>query len=237
MPTPHNTAQKGEIAKTVLLPGDPLRAKFLAENFLENPVQFNSVRNMLGYTGAYQGKPVSVMGTGMGCPSIAIYAYELIHFYGVENLIRIGSCGSLQENLKVGDILIAMGASSNSNFADQFHLPGTFAPLASFSLLEKAVSSARRHAFPFAVGNVLSSDIFYYDSPEDWKAWLKMGVMACEMESYALYCLAARAGVNALGIFTVSDSMVVSEEMSPQERETGLQSMMQVALDVAGEIS
>ena len=232
MSTPHNAANKGDIAKTILLPGDPLRAKFIAENFLEDVVQFNTVRNMFGFTGTYQGKKISVMGTGMGCASIGIYSYELIHMYGVENLIRIGSCGGMQESVKLGDIVMAIGASTDTNYAHQYHLPGTFSAAATYDLLYKAVEEAKKYQFPYVVGNVLSSDIFYNET-EEWSDWAKMGVLAAEMESYALYCNAARAGVNALGIFTVSDSMVSKEEMSAEERQTGFTNMMKVALGVA----
>lgn len=232
MSTPHNAANKGDIAKTVLLPGDPLRAKFIAENFLEDVVQFNSVRNMFGFTGTYQGKKVSVMGTGMGCASIGIYTYELIHMYGAENLIRIGSCGGMQESLKLGDIVMAIGASTDTNYAHQYHLPGTFSAAATYDLLYKAVEEAKKYQFPYVVGNVLSSDIFYNET-EEWRDWAKMGVLAAEMESYALYCNAARAGVRALGIFTVSDSIVNKEELSAEERQTGFTNMMKVALGVA----
>ena len=210
MGTPHNTAQDGAIAETILLPGDPLRAKFIADNFLEDAIQFNEVRNMLGYTGTYQGKRVSVMGTGMGCPSIGIYTYELIHFYGVKKLIRIGSCGAIQKDLQLGDIVMAIAASTDSNFAHQYRLPGTFSAAASYELLHKAVESAERNGYRYTVGNV-----------------------AAEMESFALYCNAARAGVQALGIFTVSDSIVNGEEMSPQARQTSFTNMMKVALETA----
>lgn len=232
MGTAHNTAKMGDIAETVLLPGDPLRAKFIAETFLENPVQFNSIRNMFGFTGTYNGKRVSVMGTGMGCASIGIYSYELIHFYGVKNLIRIGSCGAMVESLKLGDIVMALGASTDTNYAHQYQLPGSYSATASFELLAKAQKSAEKNNFPYVVGNVLSSDIFYNETPE-WKQWAKMGVLAAEMESYALYCNAARAGVNALSIFTVSDSIVNEEEMSAEDRQTCFTNMMKVALEVA----
>ncbi len=234
MATPHNTAPDGAIAESILLPGDPLRAKFIAENFLTDPVQFNEVRGMLGFTGTYEGKRVSVMGTGMGCPSIGIYTYELIHFYGVKKLIRIGSCGALHPDLKLGDIVMALAASTDSNFAYQYHLPGTFSAGADFDLLERAVASARRNDFRFKVGNVVSSDVFYADEPSG-KVWAKMGILAVEMESFALYCNAARAGVQALGIFSVSDSLVSGEEMSPMERQTSFTNMMKVALEVATE--
>lgn len=232
MSTPHNSAQPGDIAQTVLLPGDPLRAKFIADHFLEDVVQFNAVRNMFGFTGTYHGKKVSVMGTGMGCASIGIYSYELIHFYGVKNLIRVGSCGAMQENIKLGDIVMAIGANTDTNYAHQYHLPGTFSATASYDLLVKAQQSAERNQFPYVVGNIVSSDIFYGETPE-WKEWAKMGTLAAEMESFALYCNAARAGVKALGIFTVSDSMVSGEEMSAEARQNSFTNMMKVALETA----
>ncbi|MDI9242569.1 purine-nucleoside phosphorylase [Fusibacillus kribbianus] len=232
MATPHNQAGTNEIAESILLPGDPLRAQFIAEHFLEDVKQFNSVRNMLGFTGTYGGKRISVMGTGMGCPSIGIYTYELIHFYGVKNLIRVGSCGSIQESLKVGELVMAMGASTDGNFAHQYRLPGTYSATASYELLECAVRSAREHGYSCQVGNILSSDLFYTETPE-WKEWAKMGILSIEMESYALYCNANRAGVRALGIFTVSDSIVTGEGLSAAERQTGFTNMMQVALETA----
>ncbi len=235
MSTPHNTAKMGDIAETVLLPGDPLRAKFIAENFLTDVVQFNSVRNMFGFTGTYEGKKVSVMGTGMGCASIGIYSYELIHMYGVKNLIRIGSCGAMHPSAKMGDIVMAAGASTDTNYAHQYQLPGSFSASATFDLLRKAVEEAEKNNFPYVVGNVLSSDIFYTET-EEWRSWAKMGVLAAEMESFALYCNAARAGVNALAIFTVSDSMISKEEMSAEERQTGFTNMMKVALGVAARL-
>lgn len=232
MPTPHNSAQMGDIAETVLLPGDPLRAKFIAENFLEDVVEFNSVRNMLGYTGTYKGKRISVMGTGMGCASIGIYTYELIHFYGVKNLIRIGSCGAMREEARMGAIVMAMGSSTDTNYAHQYQLPGSYSATASFDLLSKAQKVAEEKKYDYVVGNVVCSDIFYQETPE-WQQWAKMGVLAAEMESYALYCNASRAGVNALAIFTVSDSMVTSEEMTAEERQVGFTNMMTVALEAA----
>jgi len=234
MATPHNTASKGMIAPSILLPGDPLRAKFIAENFLENPVRFNEVRNMFGYTGTYKGKEISVMGTGMGCPSIGIYSYELIHFYGVRKLIRVGSCGSMQEDLHLGDIVMAIAASTDSNYGHQYRLPGTFSASASFDLLRRAVDSAEKNGFRYKVGNVLSSDVFYYDVPNT-EDWTKMGILCAEMESYALYCNAARAGVDALGIFTVSDSILTGEAMDAASRQTSFTNMMQVALETACE--
>ena len=232
MSTPHNNAEKGDIAKTVLLPGDPLRAKFIAENFLENPVQFNSVRNILGFTGGYQGVKVSVMATGMGIPSIGIYSYELIHFYDVKNLIRIGSCGALQPELKLGDIVMAQGACTDSNYASQYNLPGTYSAIADFDLLIKAKEAADRHGYHYAVGNVSCTDVFYREDNPD-KAWAKMGVLASEMESYALYCNAAAGKARALSMFTVSDSLVTGEAMSAYDRQTSFTNMMTVALETA----
>lgn len=233
MTTAHNQAKKGQIAETILLPGDPLRAKFIAENFLEDVVEFNSVRNMLGYTGKYKGKEISVMGTGMGMPSMGIYSYELIHFYGVKNLIRVGSCGSYQKDVKIHDIILAQGACTNSNFASQYELPGTFSAIASFELLEKAKKIADNKNYKVRVGNILSSDIFYNDHPEVWKKWADIGVLGVEMEAYALYANAAKAGVNALTILTVSDSLVSQEATTPKERETTFTKMMEIALELA----
>lgn len=232
--TPHIEVDKeGVIAETILLPGDPLRAKFIADTYFENPVRFNAVRNAFGYTGTYNGKRVSVMGTGMGMPSIGIYSFELIHTYGVKNLIRVGSCGAYQENLKLYDIIIGMAASTNSNFASQYGLPGTYAPTASWTLLKKAVDSAKEKGYPVNVGNILSSDIFYNDNPNAWKQWAKMGVLGVEMEAAALYMNAARAGVNALCILTVSDSLVTHEATTSEERQTAFTKMMEIALELA----
>ncbi|MBQ9492800.1 MAG: purine-nucleoside phosphorylase [Oscillibacter sp.] len=233
MATPHNAANAGDIAETVLLPGDPLRAKVIAETYLETPVLFNSVRNMLGYTGTYHGKRVSVMGTGMGIPSMGIYSYELIRVYGVRTLIRIGTCGAMTERARVGDIIMAQGACTDSHYARQYRLPGTFSALASFDLLRRAADVAREHGFPYLVGNVLTSDVFY--KGDAWKDWAKMGCLASEMESYALYCNAARAGVNALAIFTVSNSMVSGETSTAEQRQNQFTNMMEVALEVAAQ--
>lgn len=232
MATPHNAANMGDIAETILLPGDPLRAKVIAETFLEDVVQFNSVRNMFGFTGTYKGKKVSVMGTGMGMPSIGIYSHELIHFYGVKNLIRVGSCGATSPDVKLGDIIMAQGACTDSNFAHQYQLPGTMSAISDFTLLKTAQEMAEKEGFPYRVGNVLSSDVFYTEMPE-WKSWAKMGVLGIEMESYALYCEAARAGVKALGIFTVSDSIVNGEATTAEERQNKFTNMMKVALETA----
>lgn len=234
VPTPHNNAKLGDIAETVLLPGDPLRAKYIAETFLENPVQYNTVRGMYGYTGTYKGKRISVQGTGMGIPSIGIYTYELIHFYGVKNLIRIGSAGAIQEDLKLHDVVIGMGSCTDSNFASQFNLPGTFAPISSYELLEKAVNSARDLNVNVKVGNILSSDVFYGEEGLDGlKKWQKMGVLAVEMESAGLYMNAARAGVNALCILTISDCPFTGEVTTAEERQNAFTNMMKVALELA----
>jgi len=231
--TPHNKAQAGDIAETILLPGDPLRAKFIAETFLEDVVQFNTVRNMFGYTGTYKGKKISVMGTGMGMPSIGIYSYELIHFYGVKNLIRVGSCGAFQKDLELYDVIFGIGASTNSNYAHQYQLPGTFSATASWELLYKAKQVADEKGIPVKVGNILSSDTFYSPDETATDRWISMGIMAVEMEAYALYCNAAAAGVNALCILTVSDSIVKKTETTPEEREKGFTRMMEIALELA----
>lgn len=233
MTTAHNSAKKGDIAETILLPGDPLRAKFIAENFLEDVVQFNAVRNMFGYTGTYNGKKISVMGTGMGCASIGIYSYELIHFYGVKNLIRIGSCGAMDPKLNLYDIVLGIGSSTDTNYAHQYNLPGTYSATASFDLLSRAKQIADENNIKTVVGNILSSDIFYNAEADAWKKWAKMGVLAAEMESFALYCNAAVAGVNALTILTVSDSIVNHQETTPEEREKGFTNMMKIALGLA----
>jgi purine-nucleoside phosphorylase len=233
MATPHIAANKGDIAETILLPGDPLRAKFIADTFLEDVVQFNTTRNMFGYTGTYKGKKISVMGTGMGIPSIGIYSYELIHFYGVKNLIRVGSCGALQKDLKLYDVIFGMGASTNSNYAHQYNLPGTFSATASWELLSKAKKVADEKNIPVTVGNILSSDTFYSADETEAQRWAKMNVLAVEMEAYALYCNAAAAGVNALCILTVSDSIVNKEETTAEEREKSFTRMMEIALELA----
>lgn len=233
IPTPHNGAKMGDIAKTVLMPGDPLRAKFIADTYLEEVVCFNQIRNMLGFTGNYKGKRVSVMGGGMGMPSIGIYSYELFHFYDVDNIIRIGSAGGLSENLKTRDIVIGMGASTNSNYAAQYKLPGTFAPIADFGLLRKAVEAAERMNIKTVVGNILSSDTFYGDDKEANDLWRKMDVLAIEMEAAALYMNAARAGKKALCILTVSDHIYTGESLSAEDRQLTFKDMMEIALEIA----
>lgn len=233
VPTPHNEAKAGEIAKTVLTPGDPLRAKFIAENYLTDVVCFNKVRNMLGYTGTYHGKKVSVMGGGMGMPSIGIYSYELFNFYDVDNIIRIGSAGGIADGVKLRDIVIGMGASTNSNYASQYKLPGTYAPIADFGLLRKAVEAAERMNIKTVVGNILSSDTFYDDNKDANSLWKKMNILAVEMEAAALYMNAARAGKKALCILTISDHVFTGEALSAEDRQTTFCEMMEIALEIA----
>ncbi len=238
-PTPHISAKPGDFGKTVLMPGDPLRSRFIAENFLTDPVLVNNVRGVQGYTGYYQGVKVSVMASGMGMPAIGIYSHELYNAYGVENIIRVGSAGAIQEHIHLYDLVIAQGACTDSNFASQFHLPGTFAPIASYELLSAAVDAAKNAGAVYHVGNINSSDVFYGDHagvPEGLDsvyALKKMGVLALEMEAAALYMNAARYGKRALCICTVSDHILTGEETTSQERQTAFTTMMKVALDVA----
>ena len=230
-PTPHIGAQYGEIAETVIMAGDPLRVKLMAERFLDDPVQFNNVRGMLGYTGTYKGKRVSVMGHGMGMPSIGIYSYELYNFYGVKTIIRVGSAGSINRDLHIGDLVIAMGACTDSNYGAQFGLPGTFCPIADYDLLVKAVDTCKDRGFSYKVGNVLSSDIFYHENPQTEK-WVKMGVLAVEMEAAALYMNAARSGNRALALFTISDHLITGEATTSEQRQNTFTNMMEVALSL-----
>ena len=233
VPTPHITAKLGDFADTVLMPGDPLRAKFIAENFLEDAVLVNNVRGVNGYTGYYKGKRVSVMASGMGQPSIGIYSYELFNFYDVKTIIRVGSCGSFHEDLHVRDLIIAMGACTNGNYAMQYNLPGTFAPIADFDLVRRAVEICEAKGARYKVGNIFSSDIFY-DESNSGMEWAKMGVLGVEMESAALYCNAARAGKKALCICTVSDSFIHPEEnTTAEERQNSFTKMMEIALELA----
>lgn len=236
MSTPHNSAEKGAFAKTVLMPGDPLRAKYVAENFLENPTLVNNVRGVQGYTGTWKGKAVSVMASGMGMPSMGIYSYELFAFYDVENIIRIGTTGSISEKLHVMDIFLAQAACTDSNWQSQYHLPGTFAPIADFGLIMKTVEQAKAAGLSVNVGNVLSSDVFYYDDPDHAKPWQKMGIMALEMESAALYMNAARLGKKALTICTVTDHLLTGEELPAEMRQNNLNQMITLALNVAADI-
>ena len=232
IPTPHITAKKGDFAKTVLMPGDPLRAKFIAENYLDNAVLVNNVRGVNGYTGYYKGKRVSVMASGMGQPSIGIYSYELFNFYDVDSIIRIGSCGSLDKDLHIRDIVIAQGACTNGNYINQYSLPGTFAPIADFNLIKKAAEECEKKKVNYKIGNILSSDMFY-DESNSTLQWAKMGVLGVEMEAAALYCNALRAGKKALCICTVSDSLVNEEkETTALERQNSFTNMIEIALEV-----
>lgn len=233
IPTPHNTAKKEDIAKRVLMPGDPLRAKFIAENFIDNARCVNEVRNMLAYTGTYKGEPVTIMGSGMGMPSIAIYSYELFNYYDVESIIRIGSAGGYSDKLGLGDIVVAQAACTDSNFMSQYNLPGTFAPIADFGLLESAVKASRQAGIPVCVGNVVSSDIFYNATSDVNDRWKRMGVLAIEMETAALYANAIYAGKRALGMFTISDHFYTGESMPAEERQIGFEKMIKVALEVS----
>ncbi len=242
-PTPHINATPSDFAKTVLMPGDPLRAKFIAENFLENAKLVNNVRGIHGYTGTYKGVPVSVMASGMGMPSIGIYSYELFNFFGVDNIIRVGSAGGMSEKVKVRDIIIAQGACTDSNYAHTFKLPGTFSAIADFRLLKTAVDKADELKLKCCVGNVLSSDIFYNDLsdvPENMTPtalWGKMGVLGVEMEAAALYMNAARSGKNALAILTVSDHLLTGESLSAEERQNTFTDMMKLSLETAVSIN
>ena len=232
IPTPHIEAKAGDFAKTVLMPGDPLRAKFIAETLLTDAKLINNVRGVQGYTGTYKGKRVSVMASGMGMPSIGIYSYELFNFYDVENIIRVGTAGVIRPDLKVRDIVIGQGACTNSSYSRQFDLPGDFAPIASFELLQKAVKSAEDMGIKPVVGNLYSSDTFYDDSMGLSK-WQKMGVLAVEMEAAALYMNAARAGKNALAICTISDNPFTGEATTSEERQLNFTKMMEIALEIA----
>ena len=230
--TPHIKPDGAPIAETILLPGDPLRAKFIAETFLEDAVQFNPVRNMYGYTGTYRGRELSVMGTGMGIPSIALYSWELIHVFGCTKLVRVGSCGGLSGDLDLGDLVLAQAASTDSNYLAQFDLPGTWAPTGSFRLLDHVYRAAGERGLTAHAGNVFSSDTFYHAQEDTAQRWAKMGVLAVEMETVGLYANAAAAGVEALAVFTVSDNLVTHAQMTPEERQTGFANMIELAATV-----
>lgn len=232
-PTPHINAEPVDFAKTVLMPGDPLRSEFVAKNFLTEAKLVNNVRSIQGYTGNYNGVPVSVMASGMGLPSIGIYSYELYNFFGVDNIIRIGSAGGMSEKVKLRDIIIAMGASTDSNFATQYNLPGTLAPIADYTLLKCAIQNAESIGASYHVGNILSTDRFYSDDDGVTDAWRKMGVLAVEMEAAALYMNAARAGKRALAICTISDHLISGESLSSEERQISFTEMMEIALETA----
>ncbi len=229
----HIGAQKGEIAETVLLAGDPLRAKFVAEQFLQDVRCYNNVRGMLGFTGKYKGRRVSVQGSGMGIPSIAIYVNELISFYGARILIRIGSCGSMQPDIKLYDIILAMCASSDSSYNKLIFNGADYAPAADFNLLLKAREASVKMGIDVKVGNILSTDVFYQDNPDSWKLWAKYGVLAVEMETTALYTIAAKFGVRALSVLTVSDSLITHEATTSEEREKNFMKMAGIALEIA----
>lgn len=242
-PTPHINAVPEDFAKTVLMPGDPLRAKFIAENYLENPKLVNNVRGVQGYTGTFNGIKVTVMASGMGMPSIGIYSYELFNFFGVETIIRVGSAGGLTEKVKVNEIIAGMGACTDSAYAKSFQIPGTFAPIADYDVLSAYVETGREMGLAIKVGNILSSDVFYKDEPyaegsrlTNRERWAKMGVLAEEMEAAALYMNAARAGKRGLCICTVSDNLVTGEALSAEERQTSFDNMIMLALRTAAKL-
>ena len=226
----HIEAKKGEIADTILMPGDPLRAKWIAETFLEDAFCYNRVRGMLGYTGTYQGKRISVQGSGMGMPSAMIYFHELINEYDVKNIIRVGSAGSYQENVKLNDVVLAMSASTTSGINNSRFINSDYSPTADFDLFLKAVNYAQQHNIPIKAGNVLSSDEFYVDDPDDYKLWAEYGILCVEMETAGLYTIAAKYNVRALTILTISDSLVTGERLSSKERETSFHDMVEIAL-------
>lgn len=232
MSTPHNTAAPGDFARTVLMPGDPLRAKMIAEIYLTEPRLVNDVRGIQGYTGTYRGTPLSVMASGMGMPSMGIYAYELFHVYGVENIIRIGSAGAISGRLRLRDVVAAQGVCTDSNFAHQFCLPGTFSPIADFHLLETAVKTARGRGIEMPVGNLLSSDVFY-DAADSNLQWRRMGVLAVEMETAALYMTAAYLGRRALALCSISDHLITGEALSAEDRQNTFSTMIEIALETA----
>lgn len=233
VPTPHIGAQMGEIAPTMLMPGDPLRAKFIAETYLENASCVNSIRNMFAFTGEYQGKRITVMGGGMGMPSVGLYTYELFNFYDVQQIIRIGTAGTLSDRANLRDVVIGVGASTDSSYAAQFSLPGTFAPIADFDLARAAAEAGERLGIRTVAGNILSSDVFYSSDTTALESWRKMGIIAVEMEAAALYMNAARAGKRALCLLTISDAPLRGEKLSPEDRQTGFQDMMRLALEIA----
>ncbi len=233
LPTPHNSALQGEIAKTVIMPGDPLRAKFIADNYLEDVKCFNKVRNMLGFTGKYKEKEISVMGGGMGIPSVGIYTYELYKFYNVENIIRVGTAGGIGENIKLRDVVIGMGACTDSNYSSQYQLPGIFAPIASYELMEKAVEVSKKLNIKTVVGNILSTDIFYNEDETVLQRWKDMGVLAVEMEAAVLYMNAAKLGKKALCLLTISDCPLQNLSLSSEERQVGFTDMMKIALELS----
>lgn len=231
--TPHIEANKGDFAETVLMPGDPLRAKFISENYLENAKLINQIRGILAYTGEYNGKKVSVMASGMGIPSMGIYSYELYQTFGVENIIRIGTAGAINNEIKLKDVVIAMGACTDSNYVSQYNLDGNYSAIADYSLLNKAVETAKQIELPVRVGNILTSDVFYDENKERYNNWAKMGILAVEMETAGLYMNAARLGKKALTICTVSDHLLKNEHCTAEERQNSFSNMMKLALEVA----
>lgn len=233
MATPHNTANIGDIARTVIMPGDPLRAEYIAETYLDNVRKFNSVRNIYGYTGIYKDVELSVMASGMGMPSMGIYSYELFKFYDVDTIIRIGSAGTISDKVDLRDIVLAMGTCTDSNYAMQYHLPGLYAPIADFGLLHTAYEQAGLYGIWTEVGNVVSTDVFYNDNTEYNKSWSKMNVLAVEMESAALYMNAARLSKRALAMFTISDNLLNGESLSVKERQEGFDDMIKLSLETA----
>lgn len=237
VPTPHNEAKKGDIAKTVIMPGDPLRAKYIAEKYFEKAKCVNQVRNMFAYTGKYKGNEVTIMGAGMGMPSMGIYSYELYHFYDVDAIIRIGSAGAMQENMELGDVVLAMGASTDSNYMHQYQLPGVFAPIADAELMLNVIAIAKEKETPIHVGNILTSDVFYNADTNVNETWGKMGILAVDMESAALYANAAYAGKKALSILTISDHLIKKEYMTSEERQIGFGRMIELILDSIQESS
>lgn len=233
MKTFHIEAEPGQIADTVLMPGDPMRARYIAQHYLTDAQCYSQVRGMNGYTGYYKGKKISVQGSGMGIPSMGIYSYELFNQFGVDTIIRVGTCGAIRPDVKVGELLLAMGCCTNSGYAAQYHLPGVFAPLADYEVLERAVACARELKLDFHVGNVFSSDVFYEDEAGEKGKWEKMGVLAQEMETLSLYCNAARSGKRALALLTVGSSLHTSQALTNEERERSLDGMIRCALEVA----
>ena len=231
--TPHIKATPEDFAKTVLMPGDPLRAKFIAENYLENPILVNNVRGINGYTGNYKGERVSVMASGMGIPSIGIYSYELYNFFGVENIIRVGSVGGISDKVKLGDVIFGLGASTTSNFGVQYDLDGVFAPTCDYRLLKVATEEAEKPGVRYHVGNILSSDIFYNADPKTSDKWRELGILGVEMEAAGLYMNAAKAGKSALAICTVSDHLYTGESLSSDDRQNSFTDMMEIALETA----
>lgn len=233
MATPHNTACPGDIAKTVIMPGDPLRVKYITETYLDDVKQFNSVRNIYGYTGTYRDMRISVMASGMGMPSMGIYSYELYKFYDVDSIIRIGSAGTISDKVDLRDIVLAMGTCTDSNYAMQYQLPGTYAPIADFNLLNNAYEQSKLYGIPVEIGNVVSTDVFYNDNQEYNKSWSNMNVLAVEMESAALYMNAARLSKKALAMFTISDNLLNGGSLSVEERQEGFDDMIKLSLETA----